>query len=184
MVKDRKTTTDQQNASDPPTDDPCRQLKDFIDGEQAAASFSCGGTITVDKNGTDQGGTNSTSPPVLVFWSPSQGTSARKLVLPLDESTPEATPQVLHDLVASCDQASFGLGDKDVLDPAYRKAGKINPDQFATSFHPADFGILESIEKVLLPSISEEVDNILQYRKIKAELYKLNVSKGGPVLMA
>ncbi|PLB43732.1 hypothetical protein P170DRAFT_441188 [Aspergillus steynii IBT 23096] len=158
--------------------DSCRQLKEFIDGEQATASFSCGGTIHVDAHAANTPGQKQTSPPVNVFWSPNHDTSARKLVLPLSKPSHDDTPHILHELVASCDPASFGLGEKDVIDPAYRKAGKINPDQFATSFHPADFGILESIEQVLLPSISDELDNALRSRKIKAELYKLNVYSG------
>ncbi|KAL4739206.1 hypothetical protein BDV11DRAFT_170239 [Aspergillus similis] len=84
----------------------------------------------------------------------------------------------LRRLVADCDPASFGRGEEDVIDPEYRRAGKINTGQFATSFHPADFGILENIAQVLLPSISNETDNQLGFRKITAELYKLNVYSG------
>lgn len=49
------------------------------------------------------------------------------------------------------------------------------------SFHPADFGILENIEQGLLPNISDELDNRLEFRKIKAELYKFTVRQSRPV---
>lgn len=58
-----------------------------------------------------------------------------------------------------------------MVDPEYRKTVKLDPEQFATSFHPSDYGIIEYIEHILLPS-SRNVD----LRKLHAELYKLNVS--------
>lgn len=63
------------------------------------------------------------------------------------------------------------------MDLSYRRAGKLDPKNFATSFHPATFGIIETIEKVLLPGIVGETANRLRSRKIYAELYKMNVSK-------
>lgn len=157
----------------------CRQLRGIIEGERATASFSCGGSIPVILGGikiTDKG--CSSSPPVSIFWSKSDDAIAHKLVLPLDVSVPETHPDTLQRLVADCDAASFGRGEEDVIDPEYRRAGKINTDQFATSFHPANFGIFENIAQVLLPSISSETDNQLGFRKITAELYKLNISFG------
>ncbi|KAL4987017.1 hypothetical protein BDW68DRAFT_178189 [Aspergillus falconensis] len=157
----------------------CRQLRGIIEGERTTASFSCGGSIPVilgNINVPDKG--RSSSSPVSIFWSKGDDAIARKLVLPLDISVPSAHPDTLRHLVADCDPASFGRGEQDVIDPEYRRAGKINADQFATSFHPADFGILENIAQVLLPTISSETDNQLGFRKITAELYKLNVYSG------
>ncbi|KAJ5173142.1 hypothetical protein N7492_005735 [Penicillium capsulatum] len=45
-------------------------------------------------------------------------------------------------------------------------------------FHPADFGILESVEQVLLPRFNSDVQNLLPFRRLTAELYKLNVYVG------
>ncbi|KAL5342051.1 hypothetical protein BJX70DRAFT_386462 [Aspergillus crustosus] len=142
----------------------CRELRSVIEGERAAASFSVGDSVS--------------SPPVNVFWSKGDDSVAHKLVLPVNGSVSEASNETRQCLVTACEPASFGRGEKDVLDPEYRRAGKINVNQFATSFHPADFGILENIGQVLLPSISSESDNQLGFRKIKAELYKLNVYSG------
>ncbi|RDW86095.1 2OG-Fe(II) oxygenase [Aspergillus mulundensis] len=157
----------------------CRQLQSIIEGEHATASFSCGGSIPIvlgDLQAPEV--TRPASSPVSIFWSKGDDATARKLVLPLDESVPHTHPDTLRRLVVDCDPASFGRGEQDVIDPEYRRAGKINADQFATSFHPADFGILENLSQVLLPSISSETDNQLGFRKITAELYKLNVYSG------
>lgn len=151
-------------------------MKDFIDGEQAAATFAFGGTIPIAATGTAQPKGSQVSTPVNIFWSTQNDSTAHKLVLPLDGTTQESSQEVLQKLVGDCHPASFGLEEKDVIDSEYRKAVKINPDQFATSFHPADYGIIHNIKQVLLPSISSELDNKLQSRKIHAELYKLNVS--------
>jgi hypothetical protein len=156
-----------------------RQLRSLIEGESATASFSCGGTIPVAVDSEIADGKNLTaSPPVRIFWSKRDDATAQKLILPIGTSVPEVSAEILKRLVADCDPASFGRGDKDVVDPEYRKAGKLDTDQFATSFHPADFGILDTVGQVLLPSISSETDNQLQFRRIKAELYKMNVCLG------
>ncbi|KAJ0422048.1 hypothetical protein BJY00DRAFT_311449 [Aspergillus carlsbadensis] len=144
--------------------DSCRQLRSLIEGERATASVSCGGTIpiAVDTK-VAESKSLAASPPVRIFWSKGDGATAQKLVIPLQPSIPDASAETLKLLVADCGPASFGRGDQDVIDPEYRRAGKLDSDQFATSFHPADFGIL---------------DTIGQFRRIKAELYKMNVYSG------
>ncbi|KAL4799468.1 hypothetical protein BDV19DRAFT_400733 [Aspergillus venezuelensis] len=157
----------------------CRQLRGLIEDERATASFSCGGSIpitTLDKDTKDKD--RVASSPVNIFWNKSNDSTATKLTLPIKHSVTESSLETLQKLVVDCDIASFGRGEKDVIDPEYRRAGKINTDQFATNFHPADYGILENIGQVLLPSISNETDNELGFRKITAELYKLNVYSG------
>ncbi|KAF7596013.1 hypothetical protein BBP40_003793 [Aspergillus hancockii] len=158
----------------------CRQLRALIDGEQTTSSFACGGAIPITSTDATPVEGNAVSYPVNIFWSSGVSVTASRLVLPLnDTATGEATsPETLQHLVASCDPASFGRGQEDVLDLSYRRAGKIDPEQFATSFHPADFSIIETIERVLLPSISSAEENELQFRKIRAELYKINVYSG------
>ncbi|KAL4906976.1 hypothetical protein BDW74DRAFT_130997 [Aspergillus multicolor] len=157
----------------------CRQLQSIIEGAHATASFSCGGSIPIVRGDLKaREDMQPASSPINIFWSKGDDATASKLVLPLDGSVPETHPDTLRHLVVDCDPASFGRGQQDVIDPEYRRAGKINGDQFATSFHPADFGILENLSQVLLPSISSETDNQLGFRKITAELYKLNVYSG------
>lgn len=100
-----------------------------------------------------------------------------KLVLPINGDAAPSRLDALRQSISDCEPASFGLRDKDVIDPQYHKTVKLDPEQFATSFHPADYRIVEYIERVLLPSISDEKQNKLQLRNVHAELYKLNVSQ-------
>ncbi|KAL4866616.1 hypothetical protein BDV12DRAFT_210350 [Aspergillus spectabilis] len=132
--------------------------------ESSTALFSCGASLPIIIDNDTTGETKG------------HDSVAHKLILPADASAPETNLETLQRLVTDCEPASFGRGEKDVLDPDYRRAGKINVKQFATSFHLVDFGVLENVGQVLLPSISIETDNQLGFRKIMAELYKLNMS--------
>lgn len=74
----------------------------------------------------------------------------------------------LKALADVCQPASFGLNKQDVVDEAYRKAGKMDNTKFSTLFNPRDAGLLDSV-----------VTNLLRDRittdEVYAELYKLNV---------
>jgi len=83
---------------------------------------------------------------------------ANKLVLLVNGATPESSMDILQRLVSKCDPASFDRGNQDVMDPEYREAVKPDPDQFATNFHPADYGLIKHIEQILLPSICSKED--------------------------
>ncbi|PYH85821.1 hypothetical protein BO82DRAFT_326637 [Aspergillus uvarum CBS 121591] len=173
----------------------CKRLRTAIEDENSSALFACGGSIPVVDRGQASSGdkaTITTTSPVHVYWSTARSDSAaRKLVLPLDELVPQSRSAALDDLVADCQPASFGRNGEEILDPSYRLAGKIDPSHFASSFHPADFGILQMVENVLLPGISEKdlvreddgskkrKDRAARHsRKLHAELYKLNVYSG------
>lgn len=149
-------------------------LEESIANEKAAASFVCGGTIPVKETDIGPAISHSTSP-VHIFWAAKDDIEARKLILPL-ESSPisDSSAARLNQLVADCEPASFGRGKKDVIDPSYRKAGKLDPHRFASSFHPADFGIIEQIEQILLPAVGGN-GGVLASRELHAELYKLNL---------
>ncbi|KAL2793352.1 hypothetical protein BJX66DRAFT_326137 [Aspergillus keveii] len=124
--------------------------------ERATALFSCGGTISIAM-GTDGARCKNrrASPPVSIFWCKKGDATAHKVVLPANGSIPGDGSFTLQRLVGDCEPASFGKGAQDIIDPDYRKAGKLNSDHFATSSHPAALGILDC-----------------------AELYKLNVYSG------
>ncbi|KAG9308531.1 hypothetical protein JVU11DRAFT_11875 [Chiua virens] len=76
-----------------------------------------------------------------------------------------ATTEELEALSQACEPATFGLNNKDVLDETYRKAGKLDLDEFATLFDPRSLGIHDVIERDLLAT-----DQAVEF-----ELYKLNV---------
>lgn len=171
----------------------CKRLRTAIEDENSSALFACGGSIPVVDRGQaaagDKTATTTTTSPVQLYWSTVRSDStARKLVLPLDGLAPQSSAAALDDLVAACQPASFGRNGEEILDPSYRLAGKIDPANFASSFHPADFGILQMVENVLLPGIGEKdlgyeddgstkvmSKSARHYRKLHAELYKLNV---------
>lgn len=187
----------------------CRQLEESIRSEKASASFACGGTIPVRNIDESQDvGALKSSGPINVFWKLKSG--AQKLTLPLgscvDGDVEDGSNTRLRQLVADCEPAGFGRGQEDVMDLEYRRAGKLETHQFATSFHPADFGIVERVEQVLLPTLNQPKEpkepsessesrksgksskssepndakeasgNVLQMRRMEIELYKLNVS--------
>ncbi|RAL14764.1 2OG-Fe(II) oxygenase [Aspergillus homomorphus CBS 101889] len=158
----------------------CKQLQSAIEGENQSASFACGGIISVNKDlvGEMLESDPKTTGPVQVYWSTQKDSTARRLFLPLEEATPQSSSATLRDLVADCQPASFGRGGEDILDPSYRLAGKMEPSNFVSSFHPADFGITQLIEQVLMPGISDKCDHALHFRKLHAELYKLNIYSG------
>jgi hypothetical protein len=69
------------------------------------------------------------------------------------------------ELLQSCAPATFGCKGKDILDEAYRKAGKLDRSQFAVDFHPHDYGIVDVVAQTLLPSFGAmklEGENVSQ----------------------
>ncbi|OQD67640.1 hypothetical protein PENPOL_c003G00358 [Penicillium polonicum] len=160
----------------------CRQLEAFVVGKKASASFVCGGLISIDTKavaGSTSSQPISVSPPVKICWYTDGDNNPRVLTLPLDSNADsKSASDNLHQLVVGCDPASFGRGQEDVMDPRYRKARKLEPRHFFTSFHPSDFGILQNVEQILLPNFNTLFQNCLPFRKLSAELYKLNVYSG------
>lgn len=151
---------------------------------------------TITETSTAEGGNSlslpgqRSSPPVRIFWTSKDeaktdeprdkvqklDSRAQKLILPLNsKNLSDSNMERLHQLVADCEPASFGRGQEDVLDPEYRMAGKLDAEQFASSFHPADFGIIENIEQILLPRFNSDNENYVWLRRLRVELYKLNV---------
>ena len=111
-----------------------------------------------------------------------------KVLFPLDGSGPDSE---LDQLISACQPATFGRGGENVMDEvrwdfnfhlcrrglttvcckSYRKAGKLDESDFATSFCPYTAGIVDIISQLLLPQLNHDKST----RSIKAELYKLNV---------
>ncbi|OJJ72730.1 hypothetical protein ASPBRDRAFT_54535 [Aspergillus brasiliensis CBS 101740] len=135
--------------------------------KNSSSSFSCAGSIPVTTNTTYKyyGRVPTKSQPVSIFWTSKDSVSQK-----LDDSSGTGA---LQQLINDCAPATFGKNNEDVLDPTYRKAGKLGPAHFATSFHPADLGILDEIERKLLPSF-----NVGTNRTLIADLYKLNIYSG------
>ncbi|KAF5374123.1 hypothetical protein D9615_008858 [Tricholomella constricta] len=80
----------------------------------------------------------------------------------------QATEDQLQALADACEPATFGLGQRDVLDETYRKAGKMDSDKFLTSLDVDKLGIVARVHVQLLEGDDVE-------KTVNAELYKLNV---------
>ncbi|KAH6915406.1 hypothetical protein BKA70DRAFT_1181228 [Coprinopsis sp. MPI-PUGE-AT-0042] len=84
-------------------------------------------------------------------------------------ASPDGVPNSkLEDLVAVCEEAKFGLGNKDVLDPSYRKAWKLDASKFALQFDLVNSGILETVHDALLHYEASSL-------ALEAHLDKMNV---------
>jgi hypothetical protein len=79
-----------------------------------------------------------------------------------------AAESELANLSASCEPATFGVDQKDVLDESYRKARKLDVADFATKFELHKSKIMDVVRAALLEGHDSN-------RPVEAELYKLNV---------
>ncbi|EFJ30904.1 hypothetical protein SELMODRAFT_408665 [Selaginella moellendorffii] len=70
-------------------------------------------------------------------------------MLCLTSITLPASAVQLEKLACECSNATFG---KDVYDPSYRKPLKLNPEEFVSDFHPANYGILDIVRDTLVPN--------------------------------
>ncbi|KAL2273528.1 hypothetical protein FJTKL_04434 [Diaporthe vaccinii] len=164
------------------TADLLSNLKRLVGKQHDEALFACGGSIPIlhpsnttapfrSKDNTDHG--LLTSVPVTIRWDPSSANflaKDTKLVFPLEPGHEHN----LARLVNEADPATFGLHGKDILDESYRKASKLDPSQFSTSFNPYELGIIDTVAQTLLPSTKAAAG----YRAVRAELYKLNIYSG------
>ena len=167
-----------------PIEDENSPLRQLIGAWSAQkAPFCCGGSIPISRGSDivsrfekltcDDG--QVVSPEITLRWDVPGGDVIRKLILPLDERGTG-----VDDLLKDCAPATFGKGGEEVLDESYRKAVKLDCDQFSSSFNPYDVGIIDAIAQSLLPGIASTfADGKSIFEDdlgIVAELYKLNVS--------
>ena len=107
------------------------------------------------------------------------GKAIRKLTLPPITSRTRGTAAV-EELLKACAPATFGRKGEEVLDESYRKAVKLDNNQFCTSFNPHEVGIIDAIAQSILPAIakpfSDRESKHEEHLGVIAELYKLNVS--------
>lgn len=80
----------------------------------------------------------------------------------------DTSANALDALEQACDPAPFGRNHETVLDPTYRKAGKMDVGAFMIGFEPERYGLIEAVRCALFPGNEES-------KHVRAELYKLNV---------
>lgn len=107
--------------------------------------------------------------PVAIRWSKEDAPHVdhgKSCLLPLGDDVEHKV--AFEQLLEDCQPATFGLGQEEVLDEEYRKAGKMDSGRFCTSLNLSEYGIMEVVGKALA-RIGQGV------RSVRAELYKLNV---------
>lgn len=155
-----------------------QKLASAVNGHAATATFACGGSLpTSDPSPGNFGpGAQNLVPSVIIRWdSKDSYLRQSKIAFPLPYQD-DVSGRMLSILLHHCQPATFGVGGRDVLDEEYRKAGKLDTSEFSTNFHPHDYGILDSIQQILLPSTIRGGQGVgIGPQGIRAELYKLNV---------
>ncbi|KAJ7749712.1 hypothetical protein B0H16DRAFT_1551129 [Mycena metata] len=111
------------------------------------------------------GGIHPVKPEDLVIYYDVQG---EKYASRIDMAS--ATEEDLVALASTCDQATFGVDQKDVLDETYRKAGKMDLTKFASRLDVVVSGLIDTISPDILQGQGADGEKTL-----RAELYKLNV---------
>ena len=76
--------------------------------------------------------------------------------------------QPLNELEQACEAATFGRAQETVLDESYRKAGKMDLENFVSALEIDNTGLLDVVRAGLLTGEQED-------KPVRAELYKLNV---------
>ena len=172
---------------------------------QSRAPFCCAGHVPITKQSPfelikdDVLDRQLTSTPVVIRWDCEDGKTCGKLTLPIvqekkpgpgrprkkqrtaSDSIDTGDHATVEDLLDNCAPASFGKDGEDILDESYRKAVKLDSDQFSTNFNPYEYGIIGAIAQTLLPGIAKPIaDKARKYTFVEslgviAELYKLNV---------
>ncbi|RDX55952.1 hypothetical protein OH76DRAFT_1310529, partial [Lentinus brumalis] len=79
-----------------------------------------------------------------------------------------ASGSALDDLEKACDPVALGLDQEDVSDNSYRKAGKLDRDQFSLNLDIETMGLLEAVRTGLLSPNDAK-------KAIRAELYELSI---------
>ncbi|KAL1691161.1 hypothetical protein GGG16DRAFT_125097 [Schizophyllum commune] len=79
----------------------------------------------------------------------------------------------LASLVATCQPATFGLNQEDVLDETYRKALTLDNTMFSSLLKPAQYGLINTIRDQLLQEGAEST------KQVAHEVYRLNVYEQG-----
>lgn len=84
-----------------------------------------------------------------------------------ESQTPQGQAD-LQELEETCDAATFGRNQETVLDETYRKAGKMDVENFVMRFDAERSGLIDVVRAGLLTGSCEK-------KGIDVELYKLNV---------
>ncbi|KAF4341782.1 hypothetical protein FBEOM_4293 [Fusarium beomiforme] len=157
-----------QSAEDPSSlEDLLSAVSSALDKRAGKDIFAIGGSV-----GDEDSSSNGTNHSVIIRWDNKEHGKCSSLKLPLGDGT--VSQVAFNTLLSDCQPATFGVGSKEVLDEEYRKAGKMDTEDFCTNFNPYEHGIVDTINQVLAQASQSDARGL----GVKAELYKLNVYSG------
>ncbi|KAF2674577.1 hypothetical protein BT63DRAFT_449566 [Microthyrium microscopicum] len=102
-----------------------------------------------------------------------------KVTFPLDEPDRVGNHNydAFYQLLADCQPATLGRGIEGVLDEEYRKAGKMDVEDFCTNFNLSNNKIMHTVAQALARG-GPPRNYHAAHDGVRAELYKLNVYSG------
>lgn len=144
-------------------------LSTSLETHARSATFACGGSVPFKAAIDQSAGETSSEPtqqktdttvipqatkdePPLTLIDDVQvrfGSTGEGFTLIFNKDGPSSN-EFAH-LLKACQPASFGRAGEAVLDEGYRKAGKLDRSQFATSFCPYETGIIDVVTQLLVP---------------------------------
>ncbi|KAF5238711.1 hypothetical protein FANTH_10209 [Fusarium anthophilum] len=161
---DSPAPTSQPIRDSSPLDGLLSAVSSALDKRAGKDIFAIGGSIDETGDSSDRS--------VTIRWDNKEQGRCRALTLPLSDDP--VAQDGFNSLLADCQPATFGVGSQEVLDEEYRKAGKMNTEDFCTNFNPYEHGIVDTINQVLAQASVTDARGL----GVKAELYKLNVYSG------
>ncbi|RGP75161.1 hypothetical protein FLONG3_5845 [Fusarium longipes] len=152
-----------------PSEVPC-SVEDLLGNVSSALAKRAGKDIfAIEGHIEDLNDTTPANAKITIRWDDKTKGYARTLRLPLADDA--ASQESFALLLNACQPATFGFGSQEVLDEEYRKAGKMDTDDFCTDFNPYEHGIVDTINQVLAQGSHSTGRGL----GVKAELYKLNI---------
>ncbi len=135
------------NASECPTVSD-EEVVGNCDCSYPTSPFCCGGTVTLSR-------------PFEVYYRLDSESDPRAIKFP------DPNESTIDLLIGSCKEASFGRGNKEVIDPEYRSALCLLREHFVTNFDIEDTDILDHVERTLAPNVDIvcTLDKLNIYRK-------------------
>lgn len=120
------------------------------------STFACGGHIRVilssvgnDIKSQIHDQVITTKPVTIRYGASGEGQTLR---LPTDTTKDSA----FLNLISTCEPATFGRRGKDVYDEQYRKATKLDTEDFLTDICPYELGIIDIVQQLLMPSVKRK----------------------------
>lgn len=147
-----------------------RSIQDTFARGASEVLFSVGDKI--DLTNTDSDTKHEKRDPVTIRWdSGPDGSHVQKISFPVPKPQVAITGSLAH-LLEDCEPATFGRGNQEVLDEGYRVAAKMDVQKFSSDYSPYDNRVMEKVSQAL--AFRDGANS--NYRGLRAELYKMNVS--------